>query len=350
MKAIDLRSDTITHPTEEMRRAMAQAEVGDDVWGEDPTVNRLEEMAAQLLGKESALFVASGTMGNLVAALTHTQRGDEIIMGSEAHMFWNEVGGAATLGGIQVRLVPNDQRGMMDPKAVEEAIRPQGNLHFPPTSLLCLENTHNRCSGGVLTGSDTEALAGVAHAHGVAVHLDGARIFNAAVALEVPARELVKEVDDVSFCLSKGLSAPAGSLLCGSRDFVERARKGRKMLGGGMRQVGVLAAAGIVALGAMIDRLTDDHATARRLAEGLAQISGLMLDPDSIQTNIVFVELDDSLGSAPEFIGRLAQEGVKVSYPGGRSFRMVTNRHVSAQDVEEALAIVAGVAQESRVS
>jgi threonine aldolase len=345
MKGVDLRSDTITHPTDEMRHAMAEAEVGDDVYGEDPSVNRLEETAAELLGKDSALFVSSGTMGNLIAALTHTQRGDEVIMGSESHMFWNEVGGTATLGGLQVRLVSNDFRGMMDPVAVGEAIRTRGNLHFPRTSLLCLENTHNRCNGGVLNGADTKALADVARAHGVAIHLDGARIFNAAVALKVPVRELAQEVDDVAFCLSKGLSAPAGSLLCGRRDFVDRARKWRKMLGGGMRQAGVLASAGLVAIRTMVERLADDHANARHLAKGLMSVPGLNLDPDMVQTNIVFVELDDRLGDVPEFIGRLTQEGVKVSYPGGRLLRMVTHRHVSVQDVDEALATVSKVAQ-----
>ena len=350
MKLIDLRSDTVTQPTEEMRNSMARAEVGDDVLGEDPTANRLEELAAELMGKEAAVFVASGTMGNLVAALSYTRRGDEMIMGSEGHMFWNEVGGAATLGGLQVRLVPNDERGMMDPMALEAAIRPGTNIHFPPTTLLCVENTHNRCSGGVLTPEDIKALSDVARAHGLAVHLDGARIFNAAVALEIPAMELVREVDDVSFCLSKGLSAPAGSLLCGSHEFVNRARKWRKMLGGGMRQVGVLAAAGIVALRTMVDRLAEDHANARRLAEGLVQIKGIHLDIDRIQSNIVFAEVDPSLGPAPEFINSLAQEGVKVSYPGGRNIRMVTHRHISAGDVDEALVVVAGVAKEAQAT
>ena len=226
MKVIDLRSDTVTHPTDEMRRAMAEAEVGDDVLGEDPTTNRLEEMAAEIMGKEAAVLVASGTMGNLVSALSHTQRGDEIIVGDEGHIFWHEVGGASVLGGVQVRLVPNDDRGMIDPVVMEQAIRPAGNIHFPRTSLLCLENTHNRCNGGVLTPSDLKTLADVAHAHQMSVHLDGARIFNAAVSLEVPAKELVKEVDDVSFCLSKGLSAPAGSIVCGSAEFVQQAGSG----------------------------------------------------------------------------------------------------------------------------
>ena len=247
MKIIDLRSDTITLPTEEMRQAMYEAEVGDDVFGEDPTVNRLEELAAQMTGKEAALFTPSGTMSNLIAILTHTCPGDEILMGSEAHMFWYEVGGAAALGGVVMRTLPNDQDGRIDLGAVEAAIRPK-NIHAPQTTLLCLENTHNRCGGAVLTPDYTSDIAGLAHRHGLSVHLDGARIFNAAVALDVPVSELVNATDTVSFCVSKGLSAPVGSLLCGSREFVEKARKWRKMVGGGMRQAGVIAAAGMVAL------------------------------------------------------------------------------------------------------
>ena len=346
MNLIDLRSDTLTQPTEAMRRAMADAELGDDVLGEDPTVNRLQQMTAEMLGKEAALFTASGTMSNLIAALTHCSRGDEVIMGSEGHMFWNEVGGAATLAGVQIRLIPNDDQGRLDPADVAAAIRPKGNLHYPPTSLVCIENTHNRCNGGVLTEGDTKAVADVAHASGLAVHLDGARIFNAAVCLETPAAELVKEVDDVSFCLSKGLSAPAGSLLCGTQDFVDRANKWRKMVGGGMRQAGVLAAAGIIALETMVDRLAEDHAVAHRLAVGLAEIPGIKVDPELCKTNIVFVEVDPRLGPVQEFMGRLAQEGIKVSYPGDRRFRMVTHRHVTAEDIDMAIDRVARLARE----
>ena len=348
MKVIDLRSDTVTQPTDAMRKAMAEAEVGDDVMGEDPTTNRLERMTAEMMGKEAALFTASGTMSNLIAALTHCHRGDEVIMGSDAHMFWNEVGGAATLAGVQTRLVPNDDQGRMDPAEVAAAIRPKDNLHYPSTALVCLENTHNRCNGGVLTPEDTKAVADVAHASGAAVYLDGARIFNAAVFLATPAGELVKDVDDVSFCLSKGLSAPAGSLLCGPQEFIDRARKWRKMIGGGMRQVGVLAAAGVVALETMIDRLAEDHAHAHRLAVGLAQIPGLAVDSQHVQTNIVFVEVDPQLGSVQEFMERLSQEGVKVSYPGERRFRMVTHRHITAEDIDMAVNRVAVVSREKQ--
>jgi len=350
MKVIDLRSDTVTQPTEQMRRAMAEAAVGDDVYGEDPSINRLQERAAELMGMEAGLFTASGTMSNLVATLTHCQRGDEIIMGDQAHMFWNEAAGASAMAGAQIRLVPNDQRGMINPRDVEAAIRPRGNIHFPPTTLVCLENTHNRCSGGVLTPEDTKQIADVAHAAGAKVHLDGARIFNAAVALELPASELVKDVDDVCFCISKALSCPVGSVLCGSREVIDEARKWRKVVGGGMRQAGVLAAAGLVALDTMIDRLAEDHANARQLARGLANIDGIQVDPDSIQTNIVIFEMDRSVGSASEFISALAREGVKVTYPGKQSVRMVTHRHIDSADVADALSRVASVVKQMRAA
>ena len=337
MKLIDLRSDTVTQPTDEMRRAMAAAEVGDDVFGEDPSINELQERAAAVLGKEAGLLTSSGTMSNLISTLAYSSHGDEIVMGDQAHMFWNESAGQAALAGVQTRLVPNDSQGRMDPADVAAAIRPPGNLHFPRTSMLCLENTHNRCSGGVLTPEDTKSVCDVAHEAGVPVHLDGARIFNAAIALEVPAAELVREVDDLSFCLSKSLSCPVGSVLVGSKEFIDNARRWRKMLGGGMRQAGVLAAAGLVALDTMVDRLAEDHQNARRLAHGLANIDGLNVDPEQIQTNIVFFEVDTKLGTAADMIAALERQDVKVSYPGKQSIRMVTHRHITPEDIEEAL-------------
>ena len=337
MKLIDLRSDTVTQPTDEMRRAMAAAEVGDDVFGEDPSINELQERAAAVLGKEAGLLTSSGTMSNLISTLAYSSHGDEIIMGDQAHMFWNESAGQAALAGVQTRLVPNDPQGRLDPEDVAAAIRPSGNLHFPRTSMLCLENTHNRCSGGVLTPEDTKSVCDAAHDAGVPVHLDGARIFNAAIALEVPAAELVREVDDLSFCLSKSLSCPVGSVLVGSREFIDNARRWRKMLGGGMRQAGVLAAAGLVALDTMVDRLAEDHQNARRLAHGLANIDGLNVDPEQIQTNIVFFEVDTKLGTAADMIAALERQDVKVSYPGKQSIRMVTHRHITPEDIEEAL-------------
>ena len=343
MPPIDLRSDTVTHPTPAMREAMANAEVGDDVWGDDPTVNRLEEMAAEIMGKEASLFVASGTMANLVSILTHCQRGNEIIVGSESHIFYNEVGGASALAGVQVRTVANDHRGMMAPEDIEVAIRGE-NIHFPPTSLVCIENTHNRCSGGVLDTEDVAAVARVAHAHEVPVHVDGARIFNAAVRLETPAAELARDADSVSFCLSKGLSCPVGSLVCGSRDFIDQARKWRKMVGGGMRQAGIVAAAGIVALEAMIDRLAEDHTNASRLAVGLASIPGISLDPSLVQTNIVIFEVNG--GVALDVLHRLEAAGVRGSFNGGSRIRFVTHYGITSEDVDNTLGIVAGVMEQ----
>jgi threonine aldolase len=335
MKVIDLRSDTITHPTPEMRRAMAGAEVGDDVYGEDPTVNRLEAIAARMVGKEAAVFTTSGTQSNLIAVLTNTNHGDEIIVGDEAHMLWYEVGGAAALGGVTVRTVPTDGQGCLDPSDIERTIRSK-DIHYPRTALLCLENTHNRCGGTVLTADYTDKVCNLAHGRGLKVYLDGARIFNAAIALGVPVPRLTQNADSIGVCLSKGLSAPVGSLLCGSKEFVERARKFRKMLGGGMRQVGVVAAAGIVALETMVDRLAEDHANARRLAQGLKNIEGITLAQDNVPTNIVMFHLSPEL-STQEFVESLDKEGVKIGLRDGRPFRAVTNRMVSSSDIDDAL-------------
>jgi len=341
MKVIDLRSETITHPTPEMRQAMFEAEVGDDVYREDPTVNRLEMMAAARMGKEAALFTTSGTQGNLIAVLTHTNHGDEIIVGDEAHILWYEVGGAAALGGVTLRTLPNDRCGRLNLDDIDRAIRAK-DIHYPETRLLCLENTHNRCGGAVLTTDYTNEVCNLAHTRGLKVHLDGARIFNAAIALGVPACELAQNSDSIALCLSKGLSAPVGSLLCGSKDFIERARKFRKMLGGGMRQAGIIAAAGIVALETMIDRLAEDHSNARRLAEGLASITGITLAQDDIPTNIVMFNLSPEL-SVAEFVEGLEREGVKVGLRDGRPFRAVTHRMVSFSDIDEALTRIEAV-------
>lgn len=347
MTTIDLRSDTVTLPSPEMRAAMAGAELGDDVYGEDSTVNRLERRAAELLGKEAALFVASGTMSNLVALLTHCGRGDEAIVGSEAHVLHYEVAGAAGLGGIQLRTVPNDARGRLDPADVRGLIRGE-NVHNPRTALVCLENTHNRCGGAALTASDVEAVTEVAHAEGCGVHIDGARIFNAAVALGVPAAELARGADSIGFCLSKGLSAPVGSLLCGSGAWIERARKNRKMVGGGMRQAGVLAAAGLVALDSMIERLADDHRNARRLAQGLARISGIRIEPDSIETNIVIFEVEGR--KVGDFLAEIRQVGVLAGSPGPGRVRMVTHFGIETADIDEALTRVTSLRPVAAVS
>ena len=337
MALIDLRSDTVTKPTDEMRRAMAEAEVGDDVFGEDPTINELQERAAAMLGHEAGLLTVSGTMSNLLATLTYCNHGDEIVMGDQAHMFWNEGGGQAALAGVQTRLIPQSASGGINPDDVARNIRPAGNPHVAATKIVCLENTQNRCSGMVMTPAETKAVCDVAHGSGVAVHLDGARIFNASVALEVPVAELTRDVDDASFCLSKGLSCPVGSVLVGSKDFIEEARRWRKMVGGGMRQAGILAAAGLVALDTMVDRLAEDHQNARRLAQGLANIDGISVDADSIQTNIVVFDVAGKVAKTQDFIKALADAEVLVSYPGGQSVRMVTHRHISNADVEEAL-------------
>lgn len=335
MKVIDLRSDTVTLPTEEMRRAMYEADLGDDVYGEDPTVNALERLAADMLQKEAALLTTSGTMSNLVAVLSQTHPGDEILLGSEAHMFWYEVGGASALGGVVMRTVPNDPSGRIDLDAIEESIR-SSNIHFPRTTLLCLENTHNRCGGTVLSPEYTSEAASLAHKHGLRLHLDGARIFNAAIALDIPASELVKDVDSVCFCLSKGLSAPVGSLLCGTREFVDGARRWRKMVGGGMRQAGIIAAAGIVALRTMIDRLGEDHANARHLAQGLAQIPGLTITQNEVPTNIVMFDSPSNL-SGLEFMRQMNNRSLKLGYRGGQKFRAVTHRMIDTADIDEAL-------------
>lgn len=332
MKRIDLRSDTVTLPTPQMRAAMAQAEVGDDVMGEDPTVNRLEEMAAARLKKDAALFVASGTMANLVALLTHCNRGDEVIVGDKAHSFINEVGGMAALGGIHPRAIPNQPDGTLALDDIKNAIRGD-NVHWPRTKLIALENTHNACNGAPLAPAYHKAVSDLAHARNLRVHTDGARIFNAAVALGVPASELTQYTDTISFCLSKGLSAPVGSLVCGARDFIAEARRQRKMVGGGMRQAGIIAAAGIVALETMIERLADDHANAKRLAEGLAVIPGVALAPDRVQTNIVFFDLQNGM-TAQQLAERVAHDGVLIGVAGERRIRVVTHYGIERADVD----------------
>ncbi|HTE86363.1 MAG TPA: low-specificity L-threonine aldolase [Dehalococcoidia bacterium] len=329
MKPIDLRSDTVTHPTPAMREAMYRADVGDDVYGEDPTVNRLEALAAERLGKEAAVFVTSGTMGNLVALLAHAGRGDEVIVGDKSHTLVNEVAGAACLGSIQLRSVHNDDRGRLDPGEVDATIRGE-NIHFPRTVLIALENTHNRCNGAALSLEDMHPIVSLAHGRGIPIHIDGARIFNAAVALGVTPADLVREADSVQFCLSKGLSAPIGSMIVGSGEFISRARKFRKMVGGGMRQAGIMAAAGIVALEEMVDRMADDHVNAKALAQGLATIEGVEVDPDVVETNILFYRVPSM--EQPAFVAALKNRGVLVG-PG----RMVTHYGITRADIDNVL-------------
>jgi threonine aldolase len=342
MRIVDLRSDTITKPTPSMQKAMAQAEVGDDVFGEDPTVNRLEEMAADRMGKEAALFVASGTMANLVSQLAHCGRGDEMILGDQAHIFFYEQGGSAAIGGIHPRTVPNQPDGKIALQDIEAAIRPD-NVHFPRTKTILLENTHNRCNGNPLEVDYMHSVGKLARSYELKVHVDGARIFNAAVALGVDARDLVSKADSVSFCLSKGLAAPVGSLVCSTRSFIEKARRARKVLGGGMRQAGILAAAGIVALTEMVERLVDDHANAKRLAEGLESINGLSIDPELVKTNIVFFDITRGDMTAEQLAVQLVDKGLKVLPLGPKQLRAVTHYHITPDDIEYALNVFAKV-------
>lgn len=342
MRIVDLRSDTVTLPTPAMREAMAKAEVGDDVYGEDPTVRRLEEMAAEITGKEAALFVVSGTMGNLVSILTHCGRGDEVILGDQSHTFHYEVGGIAALGGVQPHPVPNRPDGTMDLGEIEAAIRPR-DIHFPRTRLICLENTHNRCHGMPLTPDYTRAVVELARKHSLAVHLDGARIFNAAVALGVEVRELSAGVDSLSFCLSKGLAAPVGSVICGERGFIEETRRIRKMVGGGMRQAGVIAAAGIVALETMVERLAEDHENARRLAEGIAAIPGLRVELEFVRTNILYFDLVAERPGPEEFLNEARKHGILFHRTGTHRFRLVTHYGIVKEDVDYALSVFARI-------
>ncbi len=339
MPMVELRSDTMTRPTPAMRQAMAAAEVGDDVFGEDPTVNRLEAKAAEKLGKEAALLVPSGTMANLASLLAHCGRGEEVILGSLSHTFIYEQGGMAAVGGITPHTVPNREDGSLPLEAIEAAVR-SDNLHFPRTRLLMLENTHNRCGGAPLDLAYMNAAAEIARRHGLSLHVDGARLFNAAAALGVDARELAAPADSVCFCLSKGLAAPVGSVVCGSREFIGRARRARKLLGGGMRQAGVIAAAGLVALEEMVGRLAEDHAHARKLAEGLAAIPGIAIDPARVRTNIVYFDVAKPGLTAAELLRRLEREGVRMLATGTRTVRAVTHYEVTAAGIDHALAML----------
>ncbi len=343
MTIIDLRSDTVTLPTPAMRQAMYQAEVGDDVYGEDPTVNRLEELAARLVGKEEAMFVASGTMGNCAAVLAHTRRGDEVIMEAGAHIYVNEVGGIAALGSVQARTVAG-RRGVLAPEQVAAAVR-SANIHYPRTTLLCIENTHNRGGGTVVLLETLAALYGLAKDRGLNVHMDGARVFNAAAYLGVPVSAITRYTDSVMFCLSKGLAAPVGSMVAGSAGFMAEARRYRKMLGGGMRQAGILAAAGIVALTEMVERLPEDHGNARRLAQALAACPGIDVDLEAVQTNIIYFDVAGTGMDAATFCSRLAAFGIRCNPAGATSIRMVTHKDVSAADIDRVAEALGNVAR-----
>ncbi len=360
MRRIDLRSDTVTQPTDGMRRAMATAVVGDDVYEEDPTARQLEERTADLLGKEAGLFVASGTMGNLAALLTHAGRGDEVIVGHLAHTFLYEVGGSAGLGSIHTAVLRNTADGTIPVAAIAEALRDPHDIHAPRTRLICLENTHNRCGGVVLDPEYTDEVARLAAEKGLAVHLDGARLFNASRALGQPPTRWSQAADSVTVCLSKGLGAPVGSVLCGAREFIYSARRVRKMLGGGMRQAGILAAAGLYALDHHVARLDEDHANARRLAAGIQEIAALT-SPQAVPhrtawTNLVYFSIDpDAIkGGAPDaalLTSRLRDHGVLATPIGssGREVRMVTHLDVAARDIDVTLHALAAVMKGTRV-
>jgi len=344
---IDLRSDTVTLPSPAMREAMYRAELGDDVMREDPTVNRLEELAASITGKEAALLVVSGTMGNLVSLLSHCRRGDEAILGDQSHIFNYEAGGASALGGIVFHPIATGRFGEFELSSLENSIRPAAtNLHYAPPGVICVESTHNRCGGTLLSSSYLQAVRVIADRAGLPIHLDGSRIFNAAVAKGCDVKEFTRQVDSVQFCLSKGLAAPVGSLVCGNGEFIARARRARKMVGGGMRQAGIIAAAGIVALTEMIDRLAEDHQTARTLAEGLADLPGLQLDLETVQSNIVIFSTQNPPPEGPSFAQVLACEGIKIGDIGDGRFRAVTHYGISQADIQEAVRVMRKVWRE----
>jgi threonine aldolase len=334
MDRIDFRSDTVSWPTPAMRQAMINAPVGDDVYGEDPTVNQLEALAAKMVGKEAGLFVASGTMGNLTAILAHGRRGDGAIVGEDSHTFRAEAGGMAALGGIVPNPLPTDVYGRMDLAAVEAAVFPD-DPHFPTNRLILVENSYGAKGGYPIAPDYFQNIRHIADQNNLIVHMDGARLFNAAVALNLAPQAITQHVDSVTFCLSKGLCAPVGSVLCGTAEFIQQARRARKLVGGAMRQAGIMAAAGVVALNEMVERLADDHAHAKMLAEGLAQIPGIKIQPELVKTNMLFFELADSVVTTPEqFVQRLRDEA-NIWLSGGysRRFRAVTHYWIQEADV-----------------
>jgi len=337
MEYVDLRSDTVTKPTPEMREAMAEAEVGDDVYHDDPTVNRLEELAAEMLGKEAALFVPSGTMGNLIALLVHCQRGHEVIVGNLSHIYLNEAGGMAALGGIQACPLQNQLDGTLALDDILASIRTE-DVHHPITRLVCLENTQNICGGVPLTPEYTRHVGNLAHHNDLSLHMDGARIFNSATAQNLSVKELVGPADSVMFCLSKGLAAPVGSILAGTQKFIMQARHVRKMLGGGMRQVGVVAAAGLISLEIMTKRLADDHVRAKKLAEGLRQVDGLVVDTNSPFTNMVYLNLSEAVTTnAQQITQKMKDFGILVDPENARRFRLVTHYWIDDTAVEKTI-------------
>ena len=336
MKIIDFRSDTVTLPTDEMRQSMFDAKVGDDVLEEDPTIQKLEQHAAQLLGKAAGLFVPSGTMGNLISFLVHCPRGTEALLGDKSHTFIYEAGGISAFGGIHSHQLSNNDDGTIEIEHIKSAVR-NDNVHFPRTSLISLENTHNMCFGTPIDADYITSISDIAQENGLQVHIDGARIFNAAVALNVDVKELVASADSVTFCLSKGLTAPVGSVLCGDKDFIHEARRMRKALGGGMRQAGIIAAAGLVSLDKMIPQLKIDHDNAKRLADGISTISGLSVNTERVHTNILYFSVDESIMKGSELVQKMGQHKVKFFEVSPNRFRLVTHSNISLENVNTTL-------------
>jgi threonine aldolase len=328
---VDLRSDTVTRPTPEMYEAMLNAPLGDDVLGDDPTVTELEQLGARMVGKDAAVFVPSGTMGNQIALACHCDRGDAVLLERQSHILYYEVGAPAVIAGVVTWTLPSNL-GVMDPAVVEDHVV-QSTIHTPGTSLLCVENTHNRAGGTIVPVATMAEYRRLTHKHGMKIHLDGARVFNAAVALGVPVTEIVQHVDSVNFCLSKGLRSPVGSLLCGSAAFIEEARRWRKRLGGGMRQAGILAACGIVSLTKYVDRLADDHRRAQTLAVALDAMPGLKVDMESVQTNMVYITLAD----ASTWVAKLREQGIWVMATGPDRIRLVLHADVDDEGVARAI-------------
>ncbi len=334
---IDLRSDTVTLPSPAMRRAMAEADLGDDVYGEDPTVNRLQELAAEMLGKEAGLFVASGTMGNLVSLLAHAPRGAKVILGDESHIFNYEQGGASVVGGLVFHTLPTEKTGELPLSRLEAAARRVNDSHYALPGVICLENTHNRCGGTVLSQAYARQVRAIADRESLPLHLDGARLPNAAVALGVSMRDLAAPFDSVQLDLSKGLAAPVGGIVVGSQEFIARAHRARKLLGGGMRQAGVIAAAGIVALQEMVERLAEDHEHARVLAQELAQMPGVRIDLDTVQTNLVVFRLDPERWTPAAFIAAMREHGVLLGGFGDDRLRFATHYGITRAEIDAAL-------------
>ena len=338
-KIIDLRSDTVTLPSDEMRQSIANADLGDDVFQEDPTINQLESKSSELFGKEAAIFVPSGTMGNLASILAHCDRGTEIILGDKSHTFLYEGGGISAFGGIHSRQLPNQDDGTLDVEEIKSAIRTE-NDHFPKTSAISLENTHNMCFGMPLSVEYINSVALIAKENGLKLHIDGARIFNAAVALNVAVKDLVENADSVTFCLSKGLAAPVGSVVCGGEKFIYQVRRNRKALGGGMRQAGILAAAGLLSLNLAESQLFEDHKNAKLIAEGIAQINGLTIDEKKVQTNIIYFGLNSPKLTGSQLVSKMENRGIKFFETNSKRFRLVTHYGITRDDIEKTLEVL----------